>query len=220
MIRVVLADDQALVRAGFRVVVESAPDIEIVAEVADGLEAVDAVRRERPDVALLDIRMPHLDGLEAARRILRDDDPPRVLLLTTFDLDDYVEDALAAGASGYLLKDIEPDELVAAIRAAHAGEMRLAPSVTRRLVEHFVNKPVPAIEEDRIAALTPREREVLTAIGRGRTNAEIVAEFHLSLSTVKTHVAAILAKLQLRDRVEAAILAHECGLVGRTRDDV
>jgi DNA-binding NarL/FixJ family response regulator len=212
MIRVVLADDQALVRAGFRVIVEAAPDIEIVGEAADGAEAVGVTEHTKPDVVLLDIRMPRMDGLQAARAILSSDSPPKVLLLTTFDMDDYVSEGLLAGASGYLLKDIEPDDLVAAIRAANAGDLPLAPSVTRRLVEHYVRGRRRSGPDDRLDRLTPREREILSVLGRGLSNAEIVSELHLSLSTVKTHVASILAKLQLRDRVQAAIAAHELGL--------
>ena len=208
-----LADDQALVRAGLRVIIESALDLEIVGEAGDGAQAVAIVRQTRPDVVLLDIRMPKMgDGLHAARSVLSFDNPPKVLLLTTFDLDDYVHQALLAGASGYLLKDVEPDELVAAIRAAHAGEVRLAPSVVHRMVDHYLHSPQPATEDHRLDSLTPREREVLAALGRGLSNAEIVAELHLSLSTVKTHVASILTKLGLRDRVQAAIAAHELGL--------
>ena len=212
MIRVVLADDQALVRAGLRVIIESAPDLEIVGEAADGAEAVAIVRATRPDLVLLDIRMPKMDGLHAARSVLSFDNPPKVLLLTTFDLDDYVHQALLAGASGYLLKDVDPDELITAIRAAHEGEVRLAPSVVQRMVDHYVHTPQPATGDHRLDSLTPREHEVLVALGRGLSNAEIVAELHLSLSTVKTHVASILTKLGLRDRVQAAILAHELGL--------
>ena len=207
-----LADDQALVRAGLRVIIESALDLEIVGEAGDGAEAVAIVRQTRPDVVLLDIRMPKMDGLHAARSVLSFDNPPKVLVLTTFDLDDYVHQALLAGASGYLLKDVEPDELLAAIRAAHAGEMRLAPSVVHRMVDHYLHSPRPASEDHRLDSLTPREREVLAALGRGLSNAEIVTELHLSLSTVKTHVASILTKLGLRDRVQAAIAAHELGL--------
>ncbi len=211
MIRVVLADDQALVRAGFRAIIESDPDIEIVGEAANGVEAVDVTGQTRPDVVLLDIRMPQMDGLQAAQAILALDNEPKVILLTTFDLDEYVSEGLLAGASGYLLKDIEPDDMVAAIRAAHAGDLQLAPSVTRRLVQHYVRRRRNSFD-DRLERLTPREREVLAVLGRGLTNAEIVSELHLSLSTVKTHVASILAKLQLRDRVQAAIAANELGL--------
>jgi DNA-binding NarL/FixJ family response regulator len=214
VIRVVLADDQPLVRAGLRVMVEAEADFEIVAEAADGAEAVAATVRTRPDVVLLDIRMPRMDGLEAARSILASDTPPKVLLLTTFDIDDYVSEALLAGASGYLLKDVEPDELVASIRAAHAGDLPLAPSVTRRLVDHYVRYHRDTGSDYLLTRLTPREREVLAALGRGLSNAEIVSELHLSLSTVKTHVASILTKLQLRDRVQAAIAAHKLGLGG------
>lgn len=211
MIRVVLADDQALVRAGFRVVVDSAPDIEIAGEAADGAQAIAITRRTQPDVVLLDVRMPNVDGLAAAREILRNPDPPKVVMLTTFDVDDYVSEALVAGASGYLLKDVEPDDLIGAIRAAHAGDLPLAPSVTRRLVDNYVQRK-PRRSDTRLDRLTPREREVLAALGRGLTNAEIVDDLHLSLSTVKTHIGSILAKLDLRDRVQAAIAAHQLGL--------
>ena len=214
MIRVVLADDQALVRAGFRVVVEGEDDIEIVGEAADGQQALEVCAATCPDVVLLDVRMPRMDGLAAARTLLASPEPPRVLILTTFDVDDYVIEALRAGASGYLLKDIEPDDMAPAIRAAHAGELPLAPSVVRRLVDDYVRDREHREPDGRLGLLTPREREVLAALGRGLSNAEIVAELHLSLSTVKTHVASILSKLGLRDRVHAAIAAHQMDLSG------
>jgi DNA-binding NarL/FixJ family response regulator len=216
--RVVVADDQALVRAGFRMILAS-DGIEVVGEAVNGEEAVDAVRRTRPDVVLMDIRMPELDGLEATRRILGGvADPPRVLILTTFDLDQYVYAALAAGASGFLLKDITPEHLVAAVRLVRSGDALLAPTITRRLVERFARPdgPSPSAHRD-LATLTPREREVLVLIARGLSNAELARELHLAEATVKTHVARILGKLGLRDRVQAVILAYETGLVGPAR---
>jgi DNA-binding NarL/FixJ family response regulator len=213
MIRVVLADDQALVRAGFRMILASDPGIEVIGEASDGSAAVTLCAQLTPDVALLDVRMPTLDGLDAARQILAASSPPRVLMLTTFQIDDYVYDALRAGASGYLLKDVEPDELIAAVHAAVAGDLSLAPAITRFLVDHYVEAPRRRESEQGLDVLSPREREILVRLGRGDSNAEICTELHLSLSTVKTHVAAILAKLGLRDRVQAAIRAHEAGLV-------
>ena len=209
-----VADDQALVRTGFRMIL-TADGIEVVAEASNGTEAIDAVRRTRPDVVLMDIRMPGLDGLEATRRILAaDGDAPRVLMLTTFDLDEYVYAALAAGASGFLLKDVTPEQLTAAVRLVRAGDALLAPSITRRLVERFARrgKETSAVHRD-LASLTPREREVLQLLARGLSNAELAAAFQLSEATVKTHVARILGKLQLRDRVQAVVVAYETGLV-------
>ena len=213
-VRVVVADDQALVRTGFRMIL-TADGIEVVAEASNGTEAIDAVRRTRPDVVLMDIRMPGLDGLEATRRILAaDGDAPRVLMLTTFDLDEYVYAALAAGASGFLLKDVTPEQLTAAVRLVRAGDALLAPSITRRLVERFARggQETSAVHRD-LASLTPREREVLQLLARGLSNAELAAAFHLSEATLKTHVARILGKLQLRDRVQAVVVAYETGLV-------
>jgi RNA polymerase sigma factor (sigma-70 family) len=213
-VRVVVADDQALVRTGFRMIL-TADGIDVVAEAANGNEAVDAVRRTRPDVVLMDIRMPGLDGLEATRRILAaDGDGPRVLMLTTFDLDEYVYAALAAGASGFLLKDVAPEQLTAAVRLVRSGDALLAPSITRRLVERFARggQETSAVHRD-LASLTPREREVLQLLARGLSNAELAAAFQLSEATVKTHVARILGKLQLRDRVQAVVVAYETGLV-------
>jgi DNA-binding NarL/FixJ family response regulator len=215
--RVVIADDQALVRAGFRMILAS-DGIEVVAEAVNGLEAVDAVARTRPDVVLMDIRMPELDGLEATRRILAGPaEPPRVLILTTFDLDQYVYAALSAGASGFLLKDVSPEQLVASVRLVRDGDALLAPSITRRLVEKFAQPPGGVAPPRDLAALTPRELEVLTLIARGHTNAELAERLHLSEATVKTHVARILGKLGLRDRVQAVIAAYETGLVERAR---
>jgi DNA-binding NarL/FixJ family response regulator len=214
-LRVVIADDQALVRAGFRMILEADEGIEVVAEAADGEQAISAVRRRQPDVVLMDIRMPRLDGLEATRRILAGGTACRVLMLTTFDLDEYVYAALQAGASGFLLKDVTPEHLVAAVRLVAAGDALLAPSITRRLIERFVHGAPPPTERPpaALASLTAREREVLTLVARGRSNGELAAELYLSEATVKTHVARILAKLGLRDRVQAVVLAYETGLV-------
>jgi DNA-binding NarL/FixJ family response regulator len=212
-IRVAVADDQALVRTGFRMIL-TADGIDVVAEASTGHEAIDAVRRTRPDVVLMDIRMPGLDGLEATRRILAvDGDAPRVLMLTTFDLDEYVYAALAAGASGFLLKDVSPEQLTAAVRLVRSGDALLAPSITRRLVERFAGRGQESVVHRDLAALTPREREVLQMLARGLSNAELAAAFQLSEATVKTHVARILGKLQLRDRVQAVVVAYETGLV-------
>jgi DNA-binding NarL/FixJ family response regulator len=212
-LRVVLADDQALVRAGFRMIL-TADGIDVVGEAANGAEAVDAVRRTRPDVVLMDIRMPELDGLEATRRILADAGTgPRVIMLTTFDLDHYVYAALTAGASGFLLKDVTPEHLVAAVRLGRSGDALLAPAITRRLVERFARRDsAPAVHGD-LSALTPRELEVLRLLAQGLSNAELAGRLHLSEATVKTHVARILAKLGLRDRVQAVVVAYRSGLV-------
>jgi len=215
-LRVVVADDQALVRSGFGMIL-AADGIEVVASVADGAAAVDAVRRTRPDVVLMDIRMPEVDGLEATRRILADPgDPgaPKVLILTTFDLDRYVYAALSAGASGFLLKDVTPEQLVAAVRLVRSGDALLAPAITRRLVERFAarDERVSTLHRD-LSALTPRELEVLELLGGGLSNAELAARLQLSEATVKTHVARILAKLRLRDRAQAVVIAYETGLI-------
>jgi DNA-binding NarL/FixJ family response regulator len=210
MTRVVIADDQALVRTGFRMIL-SARGIDVVGEAADGVEAVDAVRRLHPDVVLMDIRMPVMDGLEATRRILATPSTCRILILTTFDLDQYVYAALAAGASGFLLKDVTPEHLAAAVRLVTTGDALLAPSITRRLVERFAT-PAPALHRD-LSCLTPRELEVLTLMGQGLSNAEIATALTLSEATVKTHVARIFAKLTLRDRSQAVVLAYETGLI-------
>lgn len=212
-LRVVIADDQALVRTGFRMIL-AADGIEVAAEAADGESAVDAVRRCRPDLVLMDIRMPGLDGLEATRRILTGaPGEPRVVILTTFDLDQYVYAALAAGASGFLLKDVTPEYLVAAVRLVRAGDALLAPAITRRLVERFAVRDGGAALHRELASLTPRELEVLHLLARGMSNAELAAHFRLSEATVKTHVARILAKLRLRDRAQAVVVAYETGLV-------
>jgi DNA-binding NarL/FixJ family response regulator len=213
-LRVAIADDQALVRAGFRMILESEDDIDVVAEASDGEEAVAAVRRQRPDVVLMDIRMPKLDGLEATRRIIQGGGACRVVMLTTFDLDEYVYGALSAGASGFLLKDVSPEHLVAAIRLVAAGDALLAPSITRRLIERFVRRDTAiATPSGELSTLTSREMEVLKLLARGRSNAELAVQLHLSEATVKTHVARILSKLGLRDRVQAVVFAYETGLV-------
>jgi DNA-binding NarL/FixJ family response regulator len=215
-ISVVIADDQAMVRAGFRRLLESEPDIDVVGEAGDGKEAVAQVTRARPDVALLDIRMPTMDGIEATRRLTAAGDVPRVLILTTFDLDEYVYAALRAGASGFLLKDALTDDLLAAVRAVASGEAVTAPTVTRRLIAHFVgDTAAPTDPSGRLTTLTAREREVLTLIGRGRSNTEIQQDLHLAPGTIRTHINRIFTKLDLRDRVQAVILAYECGLVPR-----
>jgi DNA-binding NarL/FixJ family response regulator len=218
-IRVVVADDQALVRAGFAKLLEAEHDLRIVAQAADGLEAIEAVLRTRPDVVLMDIRMPRLDGIEATRRIRAREHAPRVIMLTTFDLDEYVYDALKAGASGFLLKDAPPEQLVAGVRVVAAGDALLAPAVTRRLIEEFARHPTPRPEgPPELAELTAREREILTFMARGRSNREIAAQLVIGESTVKTHVGNVLMKLNLRDRVHAVVLAYETGLV-RPGDD-
>ena len=214
--KVLVVDDQGLVRAGFRMILEAQPDIEVVGEAADGLDAVAAAGRLRPDVVLMDIRMPRLDGLEATRRLAGPavDDPVRVLILTTFDLDEYVFEALRAGASGFLLKDLPREDLVAAVRVVAAGEALLAPRVTRRLIEEFARRPAGADPDpDALASLTAREREALELMARGLSNAEMAASLYVSEHTVKTHVGNVLAKLGLRDRIQAVILAYEVGLV-------
>jgi len=211
-----IVDDQALVRAGFRMILDAEPEIEVVGEAGDGLAGIDAARALRPDVVLMDVRMPELDGLEATRRLTSSEaEPPKVLILTTFDLDEYVYEALRSGASGFLLKDTPPEQLVQAIVVVAKGEALLAPSITRRLIEEFVRtggmqqrEPPPGIRD-----LTSRELEVLRAMARGLSNAEIAKELFVSETTVKTHVARVLMKLSLRDRVQAVVLAYESGLV-------
>ncbi len=211
-IRVLIADDQTLVRNGLRMVLEIEPDLELVGEAADGLEAVRLARDTEPDVVLMDVRMPTMDGIEATRRLLGGGPgPTRVLILTTFDLDEYVYEALHAGASGFVLKDIPPEELVEAIRVVARGDQLLAPTVTRRLIEAYVSAPpaVPRPVPREVDSLTPREREMLLLLARGLSNAEIAAEAVISEPTVKTHVARILMKLGLRDRVQVVVYAHE-----------
>ncbi|MEU9831539.1 response regulator transcription factor [Streptosporangium sp. NPDC048047] len=213
-VRVVIADDQALVRSGFGMIL-AADGIEVTAEAADGAEAVAAVRRTRPDVVLMDIRMPRMDGIEATRRIMTEGaDGTRVLILTTYDLDHYVYAALTAGASGFLLKDVTPEHLAAAVRLVRAGDALLAPTITRRLVERFARRDEAgtAVHRD-LSELTPRELEVLRLLATGLSNAELADRLSLSAATVKTHVARILSKLGLRDRVQAVVLAYETGLI-------
>ena len=219
MIRVAVVDDQALVRSGFAVLLRSDPDIEVVGEAGNGLEAVDLVTRERPDVVLMDIRMPEIDGVEATRRISIDPrlEGTKVLILTTFDLDEYVFAALRAGASGFLLKDTLPEDLLAAVRVVAEGETLLSPGVTRRLVEEFLRRPavtgtggttVPGLDD-----LTDREREVLAAVARGLSNAEIAEALYISPATAKTHVSRLLTKLHVRDRAQLVVVAYEAGIV-------
>jgi DNA-binding NarL/FixJ family response regulator len=215
-VRVLLVDDQQLIRAGFRMILDAEEDMEVVGECADGTQAVDSVRRLKPDVVLMDIRMPEMDGIEATRLIAGDDGDgaPRVLMLTTFDLDEYVYDALRAGASGFLLKDVPAQQLVDGIRVIAQGEALLAPSVTKRLIQEFsrtaaTQRSAPASLDE----LTPRELEVFKLIARGMSNAEIAAELVVSETTVKTHVARVLMKLGVRDRVQAVVLAYESGVV-------
>ncbi|MBZ4017285.1 response regulator [Streptomyces purpurogeneiscleroticus] len=218
-IRVMLVDDQVLLRTGFRMVLAAQPDMEVVAEAGDGVAALEALRATRVDVILMDVRMPHLDGVETTRRICADGtatDAPKVLILTTFDLDEYAFSALKAGASGFMLKDVPPDELLGAIRAVHSGDAVVAPSTTRRLLDRFTPMlPSAARQEGRpeLRRLTEREREVLLLVAQGLSNGEIAARLVLSEATVKTHVGRILTKLELRDRVQAVVLAYETGLV-------
>ena len=212
--RVVVADDQALVRTGFRMIL-TAGGVDVVGEASTGTEAIEAVRRTLPDVVLMDVRMPEMDGIEATRRILAGTgDVPRIIMLTTFDLDQYVYAALAVGASGFLLKDVTPEHLVAAVRMVRAGDALLAPAITRRLVQRFARRDPEAVTPHRdLATLTPREAEVLRLLARGMSNAELAATLHLSEATVKTHVARILGKLGLRDRAQAVVVAYETGVV-------
>ena len=217
MIRVAVADDQALVRSGFAVLLRSAPDIEVVGEASDGKEAVELAQREKPDVFLMDIRMPEMDGLEATRQITGNDATAatHVLILTTFDLDEYVFEALRAGASGFLLKDTLPDDLLSAVHVVAEGEALLAPKITRRLIEQFVQQPAPTSAEPNpgLEMLTEREREVLAAVARGLSNAEIGEQLFMSHATAKTHVSRLLTKLYARDRAQLVMLAYEHGIV-------
>jgi DNA-binding NarL/FixJ family response regulator len=214
MIRVLLADDEAMVREGFRLILESHPDIEVVAEAADGSEALELARELEPSVVLMDIRMPKLDGLEATRRLLASQTGTRVLVLTTFDNDEIVYEALKSGASGFLLKSAPRDQLVGAVRIVAGGEELLAPAITRRLIEDFVRRPPPgASRPTELEALSERELDVLMLIARGRSNDEIARQLFVSDSTVKTHIGRIFAKLGLRDRAQAVVIAYETGLV-------
>jgi DNA-binding NarL/FixJ family response regulator len=210
-LRVLVADDQSMVRAGFRMLLSGEPDIEVVAEASNGLEAVDKTARYEPTVVLMDIRMPELDGLEATRRILAADETARVLILTTFDLDEYVYEALRAGASGFVLKDDPPEQLLAAIRTVAAGEALLSPAVTRRVIAKFTRLPRHAPPSE-VGELTERELDVFRLVARGLSNAEIGQELFISETTVKTHITHLLQKLGLRDRVQAVVLAYETGL--------
>ncbi|HWC67847.1 MAG TPA: response regulator transcription factor [Acidimicrobiales bacterium] len=215
MTRVVIADDQALVRTGFSVIVDSAPDLEVVGQASDGAEAVEVVRTTTPDVVLMDIRMPVMDGLEATRRITGDraTAASRVVILTTFDLDEYVYDALRAGASGFLLKDTLPEDLLAAIRVVGAGDALIAPAITRRLIEEFAHRPEPSEASRKpIAELTDRELEVLGMVARGLSNSELAAELFMSPATAKTHVSRLLTKLHARDRAQLVMIAYETGI--------
>ncbi len=215
MIRVLVADDQVLVRSGFRMILDAQPDISVVAEAGDGLEAIERSRTSRPDVALVDIRMPKLDGIAATRRILQvPDSLTRVLILTTFDLDEYVYEAVRAGASGFLLKDAPPSQLVNGVRVIAAGDALLAPSITRRLLERFARRPpAGAALPAEVKGLTDRERDVLIHIAKGLSNAEIATAIGVAEATVKTHVTRVLAKLDCRDRVQAVVFAYESGFV-------
>ncbi|MBY8343037.1 response regulator transcription factor [Streptomyces spinosirectus] len=218
-IRVVVADDQPLLRGGFRLLLDTAPDMKVVAEAEDGAQALDLAREHRPDVVLMDIRMPHTDGLVATRRICTDPglEGVRVLILTTFDLDEYVYTALRAGASGFVLKDTTPEDLLAAVRVVAAGDGLLAPRITRRLIAEFARRPqtAPTVKTTPTAlgTITDREREVLTEVARGLSNAEIAVRLHISAATAKTHVSRLLTKLNARDRAQLVVIAYESGLV-------
>lgn len=213
MIRVAIADDQQLVRTGFRMILDAEDDMEVVGEVGDGIAAVALVTAERPDVVLMDIRMPHLDGIEATRRIASSDTDSRIIVLTTFDLDEYVVGAVRAGASGFLLKDVTPEELVRAVRVVAAGDALLSPSVTKQVLSAFVSGPPPPAPSGPYEQLTERETEVLDLIAQGLSNQEIADQLVVSETTVKTHVGRILQKLDLRDRVQAVVFAYEHGVV-------
>jgi DNA-binding NarL/FixJ family response regulator len=214
VIRVLIADDQALVRAGFRVLIDSAEDLEVVGEAGNGREAVTLARSKKADVVLMDVRMPVLDGLAATRELTSGTGGPRVIILTTFDIDEYVFEALRAGASGFLLKDTEPADLLQAVRIVAAGDALLAPSVTRRLIEEFATRPNPhRTPPEALGALTDREREVLALVARGLSNAEIATELFISPATAKTHVSRVMMKLGARDRAQLVVTAYETGLV-------
>jgi DNA-binding NarL/FixJ family response regulator len=212
-IRILLVDDQQLVRAGFRSILEKQPDFLVVAEGGDGAAAIRLSNELRPDLVLMDVRMPGLDGLAATRELMRSPDPPVIVVLTTFDADEYVYEALRAGASGFLLKDTSPEDLVDAVRTAITGAAMLSPAITRRLIESYVARPDPTAGSAALAAMSERELDVLRLIAAGRTNGEIAAELYLAESTVKSHVARLLQKLDLRDRVQAVVLAYETGIV-------
>jgi DNA-binding NarL/FixJ family response regulator len=220
VIGVVVVDDQALVRAGFKVLVDSSPDLRVQGDAANGVDAVRVVRAVRPDVVLMDIRMPEMDGIEATRQILGlpEAKDTRVLILTTFDLDEYVYDALRAGASGFLLKDTPPEELLDAIRVIAAGNALLSPSVTKTLIAEFASRQAPIVKHDgALDSITPREHEVLVLVARGRSNTEIADELHMSTATAKTHVSRLLAKLAARDRAQLVMIAYESGVVTSSR---
>ncbi|MBV7432720.1 response regulator [Dermabacteraceae bacterium P13115] len=214
-IRVLLVDDQPLIRAGFSMVIDSQPDMEVIGQACDGIEALAFARAHRCDIVLMDVRMPRMDGIEAAAALTAEgSDGPRIIMLTTFDLDEYVMRAIRCGASGFLLKDAKPEDLLSAIRTVHSGDAVIAPSATRRLMEHMAaSGPLAEVDTKRLETLTEREREVLTLIAKGRSNQEIADELFVAEATVKTHVGRILAKLDARDRVQAVIAAYDCGLV-------
>ena len=218
---VLIVDDQALVRAGFRMILDAEEDIEVAGEAADGVDAVAQAQRLQPDVILMDVRMPQMDGIEATRRLLAADGHLKVVMLTTFDMDEYVYDALCAGASGFLLKDVPPEQLVAGIRSVAQGDALLAPSVTRRVIKEFVRRPPSSVQTlpPEFDELTAREVEVLGLVAKGLSNAEIAKELFVSETTVKTHVAHMLTKLGVRDRVQAVVLAYECGLASVVREN-
>lgn len=214
--RIVIADDQALVRVGFRMILEAEPDLEVVGEARDGREALALVREVQPDIVLMDVRMPELDGIEATRRILADEgSATRIIMLTTFDMDEYIYEALRVGASGFLLKDVPPEQLIAGIRAVGSGDALLAPAITRRVIQEFVRRPPESLRTPprQLDDLTPREMEVLKLLARGLSNAEIADQLFVSETTVKTHVTRVLMKLALRDRVKAVVFAYEHGIV-------
>ena len=221
MIRVLIADDQPLVRDGLRAILEAQDDVEVVGEAANGREVMQLARELRPDLAVIDIRMPELDGLEATRRLMREADPPRILILTTFDLDEYVYEAMKAGAGGFLLKDVPRAQLIAGVRAVAGGEALVSPAITQRLIEHFVRRPpLGSGIPPELAELSERELEVLGLVARGLSNAEIANDLYLGEATVKSHIGHILRKLDLRDRVQAVVLAYESGLVERLQHPV